>query len=42
MRRLRWASFVSPAYELPNSYFHVTTAYNLLRHGKVEVGKVDF
>jgi uncharacterized protein len=27
---------------LPNFYFHVTTAYNLLRHQGVDVGKADF
>jgi uncharacterized protein len=27
---------------LPNVYFHVTTAYNILRHSGVEVGKMDF
>jgi hypothetical protein len=27
---------------LPNFYFHVTTAYNLLRHGGVEIGKRDY
>jgi hypothetical protein len=27
---------------LPNFFFHVTTAYNLLRHGGVEIGKRDF
>ena len=27
---------------LPNVYFHVTTAYDLLRHCGVEVGKQDF
>jgi hypothetical protein len=27
---------------LPNIYFHVTTAYNILRHNGVEVGKKDF
>jgi len=26
----------------PNFYFHVTTAYNLLRHNGVEIGKRDF
>ena len=26
----------------PNFYFHVTTAYNVLRHNGVEVGKADF
>lgn len=30
------------AWVLPNFYFHVTTAYNLLRHGGVEIGKMDF
>jgi uncharacterized protein len=27
---------------LPNLYFHVTTAYNILRHSGVELGKLDF
>ncbi|MBA3696784.1 MAG: DUF1993 domain-containing protein [Methylotenera sp.] len=27
---------------LPNVYFHVTTAYNILRHNGVELGKPDF
>jgi hypothetical protein len=27
---------------LPNFYFHMTTAYNILRHGGVEIGKRDF
>ena len=27
---------------LPNFYFHATTTYNLLRHGGVEIGKMDF
>jgi uncharacterized protein len=26
----------------PNFYFHLTTAYNILRHNGVEVGKLDF
>jgi hypothetical protein len=26
----------------PNLYFHVTTAYNLLRHNGVEIGKPDY
>jgi hypothetical protein len=26
----------------PNFYFHLTTAYDLLRHGGVELGKADF
>lgn len=29
-------------YALPNFYFHVTTAYNLLRHNGLPVGKKDF
>ncbi len=27
---------------LPNVYFHITTAYNILRHNGIEVGKKDF
>lgn len=27
---------------LPNFYFHLTTAYNILRHNGVELGKMDF
>ena len=27
---------------LPNVYFHVTTAYDILRHSGVEIGKMDF
>jgi hypothetical protein len=27
---------------IPNFYFHVTTAYNILRHNGVEIGKRDF
>ena len=26
----------------PNFYFHVTTAYNMLRHNGIEIGKKDF
>ncbi len=26
----------------PNVYFHVTTAYNILRHNGVDLGKIDF
>ena len=29
-------------YGLPHFFFHVTTAYNILRHNGVEVGKKDF
>jgi len=28
--------------QIPNFYFHVTTAYALLRHGGVDVGKGDY
>jgi hypothetical protein len=28
--------------QIPNFYFHLTTAYNLLRAGGVEIGKSDF
>jgi uncharacterized protein len=27
---------------LPNYYFHLTTAYDILRHSGVEIGKRDF
>ena len=27
---------------LPNMYFHITTAYDILRHNGVEIGKKDF
>lgn len=27
---------------LPNFFFHVTTAYGILRHKGVEIGKIDF
>ena len=27
---------------VPNVYFHITTAYNLLRHNGVEIGKRDY
>jgi hypothetical protein len=30
------------AYGLPQFFFHVTTAYDLLRHGGVEIGKKDY
>jgi hypothetical protein len=30
----RWA--------IPNVYFHITTAYNILRHNGVDIGKRDF
>ena len=27
---------------MPNMYFHITTAYSILRHNGVEVGKIDY
>jgi hypothetical protein len=30
------------ARQIPNFFFHVTTAYDLLRHGGVDIGKADF
>jgi len=29
-------------YALPNFYFHITTAYAILRHNGVELGKRDY
>ena len=29
-------------FAIPNVYFHVTTAYNILRHNGVDIGKPDF
>ena len=29
-------------YALPNFYFHAVTAYDILRHNGVEIGKLDF
>jgi len=29
-------------FALPNFYFHLATAYGILRHSGVEVGKTDF
>jgi hypothetical protein len=29
-------------FAMPNFYFHVTTAYNILRHLGIEIGKRDF
>ncbi|CAG9182003.1 hypothetical protein LMG23992_04636 [Cupriavidus laharis] len=29
-------------FALPNFYFHITTAYDILRHKGVQIGKVDF
>ena len=29
-------------YAIPNFYFHLATAYDILRHNGVELGKRDF
>ena len=29
-------------FSMPNFYFHMTTAYNILRHNGVQIGKTDF
>jgi uncharacterized protein len=29
-------------FALPNFYFHATTAYDILRHNGIEIGKIDF
>jgi hypothetical protein len=29
-------------FAVPNYFFHVTTAYNILRHNGVEIGKMDY
>ncbi|NBZ88387.1 DUF1993 domain-containing protein [Stagnihabitans tardus] len=36
------APFYLNSYAIPNFYFHLTTAYNILRSNGVEIGKVDF
>lgn len=44
--RTREVSFTAPDYllnfALPNFFFHVTTAYGILRHNGVDIGKTDF
>jgi hypothetical protein len=45
MRR-RWVAFDGKSYlftlALPNFFFHVTTAYAILRHSGVQIGKLDY
>ena len=36
------ATTFTMGFGIPNLYFHATTAYNILRHNGVEVGKMDF
>jgi hypothetical protein len=33
---------LSPADDATDTYFHLTTAYSILRHNAVDVGKMDF
>jgi hypothetical protein len=40
-RRLKGSDYLRQ-FALPNFYFFVTTAYNILRHRGVPVGKRDF
>ena len=40
-RTLNGQDFLT-SWMLPNMYFHITTAYAILRHNGVEVGKVDY
>ena len=42
-----WVPIMDPSiarrwFSLPNFYFHATTAYDILRHNGVELGKRDF
>jgi hypothetical protein len=30
------------SFALPNFYFHLTTAYAILRHNRIAIGKRDF
>jgi hypothetical protein len=30
------------SFSLPNFFFHIVTAYNLLRNGGVDLGKIDY
>ncbi len=39
--KFTWQSYLL-TWVNPNVYFHVTTAYNILRHNGVELGKADF
>jgi uncharacterized protein len=40
-KRMRGSDYVTE-FALPNFMFHVTTAYAILRHNGVELGKMDF
>lgn len=39
--KMKGADYVNH-YALPNFYFHCTTAYDILRHNGLEIGKRDF
>ncbi len=40
-RHLTGSSYVQ-TFVLPNFFFHVTTAYDILRHNGVSIGKRDY
>ena len=40
-KSMRGSAFLAN-HVLPNLYFHVTTAYNILRHNGVALGKMDY
>jgi hypothetical protein len=40
-RRLRGATYLTQVL-LPNFFFHVTTAHDILRHGGLKIGKLDY
>jgi hypothetical protein len=40
-RNFTGSSYIS-TFVLPNFFFHVTTAYDILRHNGVPIGKTDF
>ncbi len=37
-----WGSEYAQHHAIPNLYFHLTTAYSILRHNGVDVGKKDY
>jgi hypothetical protein len=37
-----WGEVFLRQHSLPNIYFHLTTAYNILRHNGVPIGKADY
>lgn len=41
MRTMKGEAYLKQ-WVLPNMFFHITTAYNILRHNGVEIGKRDY